>query len=427
MLILAHDRTQEAARTADPAERAAKLTDATAWAERAATAHPDATNWRALVAHKARAAKLANDPAEGERLSRRAAALPRTAADGALEARELLLDNRPRAALDVLAEATRDEPGHFWCAFYAAAAHQLLERHPEAERGFDACILLRPGFAHAHYNRGLSRFYAGRAAEAEADFDRALTANPGWAHALYGRALAREARGTPESLKAALLDLSAARAAGHTPVPLLLVRARVHAKLGDTAAAEEARAKALADEPTDDRGWAARGTALLPTDQKKALAAYEQALALNPRSAGALQGKVLLLGESGKAREALDAVNALLEVAPDSADAWCGRAVLKARAGDRAGARADADEALKLAVRADTLYALAGAYGRFAATDPEARRTALRLLDDALRAGVGFEHLNADPDLDELRKVPEFEQVVTAARAYRERVRRPAD
>jgi serine/threonine protein kinase len=224
MLVLAHDRAADALRTAAPAARAAKLSEAKAWADRAAAAHPDADNWRALLAHTAGAARAAGDPAEAERFERRAAALPRTAPDAALEARALLLDNRPRAALDALADGTRAEPGHYWCAFYTALAHQLLERYDDAAREYGACLLMRPHFGAAHYNRGLALFRGGRAAEAEADFDRALATRADWPDALFGRALAREFRGTPAHLKAARDDLSAALKAGAPAVPVLLAR-----------------------------------------------------------------------------------------------------------------------------------------------------------------------------------------------------------
>jgi hypothetical protein len=107
--------------------------------------------------------------------------------------------------------------------------------------------------------------------------------------------------------------------------------------------------------------------------------------------------------------DAVAALDRLLEQYPTSARAWGGRAVLRARLGDRAAAHRDATECLRRDTGPGTLYQLAGVYALTSKAQPEDRREALRLLAAAFTAGFrDFATLERDHDLDPIRQRPEF-------------------
>lgn len=416
MLLLANSRAQEGARAADAPTRENLLSQAREWNRRAEATHPAPDGCRAVWAQRGFLAKLGGDPAGAERFARRAGAIRRDATDAVLEGRQFMTEGRIQTALQVLTEATRSDPKNFWAVFYASACQQLLGEYRQAAAGYDICLSLRPGFFGAYYNRGQTRLRFGPIADAEADFDRALQARPNWADAHFQRAIAREAQ---KRYADAVADLNRALELGYTPTSVYLVRSRVYGRMNDKSAAERDFAEGIKTVPTDERGWLARAQARLYRDPPAALADYEQALKLNPRLVPALQGKAHLLSVADKNDEAAKALTQMLDINPDSPDAWAGRGVLRARLNDRDGALADAREALRLTERPATQYQVAGIYAMTSRTHPGDRREAFSLLDAALRAGFGFEYLDKDKELDPIRKDPEFQKIVDAARTYR--------
>jgi Flp pilus assembly protein TadD len=96
---------------------------------------------------------------------------------------------------------------------------------------------------------------------------------------------------------------------------------------------------------------------------------------------------------------------------PDSGPALAGRAVLLARTGDRDRAHRDAEAALQLDTGGPNLYQVGCVYALTAKTHPADRFRACELLAAALRAGFGAQHLPADPDLDPIRRYPEFQKL----------------
>jgi eukaryotic-like serine/threonine-protein kinase len=420
MLALAGDETDAAVRTVNPKERAAALDRAAVWTDRAAAAHPDADNWRAAWAQRALLARASEDPAAAERHARRAAALPRPPADAVIEARQLLAEGRTHAALPLLKKAVEDDPQAFWGLFYLGRCYQLLNQTREAVAAYDRCLTLRPDAFGALFNRGRAKRFLDRAG-AEADLDRAVAARPGWGAAHFERALAREVNGNAEG---ALADLDTALKLDYSPVSVLLLRSRIKGRLNDAAGAEADFAAATKTDPTDELGWLVRAQARVLSDRAAALADCDKALVLNPRLVPALQIRAHLLSKLGKTRDAEAALSRVVDINPDAPHAWSGRAVLRARLGDRAAAHADAREALKLSEAPMTKYQLAGVYALTSKARADDRREALSLLDGALRAGYGFEHLKDDPDLDPIRADAEFQKTVDAARKYRTNVKK---
>ena len=415
-LLLANSRAQEAARQTDAPAREKLLLEAREWNHRAERNHPAAEGCRAVWVQRGFLSRLGGDPAAAERYARQAERIPRDAADAVLEGRQFMMEDRVQAALAVLKEAVRLDPKNFWAVFYSSACQQMLGEYRDAVTGYDLCGSLRPGFFGTSYNRGLSRLRLGLLAEAEGDFNRTLEARPNWADAHFQRALAREFQ---KRYADAMDDLNRCLELGYPPTSVLLVRSRVHGRMGDKLAAERDFADGIKAVPTDERGWLARAQARLYREPAAALADYDEALKLNPRLISALQGKAHLLSTAGKNDAAAQALTRIIDINPDSPDAWSGRAVMRARQGDRDGAVADAREALRLTERPGTKYQVAGVYALSSKANPADLREAYSLLDSALRDGFGFEYLDKDPELDPIRKDPDFKKLVDAARAYR--------
>ena len=78
-----------------------------------------------------------------------------------------------------------------------------------------------------------------------------------------------------------------------------------------------------------------------------------------------------------------------------------------------------AEESLARDSQPATLYQVAGIYALTSQQCADDRLEALRLLSAALRKGYGLDLLARDPDLDPIRKDPEFTRIVTAAQTAR--------
>ena len=321
-----------------------------------------------------------------------------------------------RGAVATLTRATRLDPTHFWSWLALGSACRERGQNAEAEGCFTACVALRPELPMGHFNRGLARMDQLKFAAAEEDFTAALDAEPGHPAARIDRALARLRQGRPAD---ALADLTAA-SGSELSTRQVFLRGDAREAAGDATGAAADRAAALMLAPQSEADWVMRGLyRSRHRDTAGALADFDAALAVNPRSFAALQNKAHALSEAGRDAEAVATLGETVLRFPDNLDARAGRAVLLARRGDRAGAHADAAHCLKFAPPPETLYQLAGVYALTSKAEPADARTALRLLADALRQGVGFEELEADSDLKPIKALPEYRAVVEAARAVR--------
>jgi tetratricopeptide (TPR) repeat protein len=204
------------------------------------------------------------------------------------------------------------------------------------------------------------------------------------------------------------------------------MRARARERAGDVEGAKRDREEGLRRRPADEMSWIARGLARLeneqatPAELQQALADFEQALALNPRSRDALQNKLHVLSERlNLTQEALAVADRLVQVYPDYARGRIGRGVLYARLGRREEAHADAREALARNSQPITRFQAGCIYALTSRQAPGDRGPALKFLKEALNQGFGAELLAKDPDLDPLRSLPEFKNLVAAAAVLR--------
>lgn len=165
------------------------------------------------------------------------------------------------------------------------------------------------------------------------------------------------------------------------------------------------RAEGLRRDAADDSGWIARAVARVDAEPAAALADLDRALAANPRSLPALEGKAHVLSERfGRPAEAFAVLDWAVALYPDDGAARAARGVLRARLGGDADAALAADDSSAVRYRAAGVFALAGR-----------RDVAVALLAEALGRGYGADLLPADRDLDSLRGDPAFEHLLGAA------------
>src|SRR5262249_26097243 len=127
-----------------------------------------------------------------------------------------------------------------------------------------------------------------------------------------------------------------------------------------------------------------------------ALADFQRALKLNPKSQLALQNIAHILSEKGRTEEALRILDRELDLYPDHVYARSGRGVLHARLGNYKEAYKDAEASLHSDNRPPTLYQVAGIYALTSRKNPADATRALELLASALRQGFGHDLLAKD-------------------------------
>jgi serine/threonine protein kinase/Tfp pilus assembly protein PilF len=354
---------------------------------------------------------------EAQRLLARAGAAPaRTARDLGLLAGDLAFQGRFREAVPLLQQATRDDPRNFWVWFDLGLCHEYLAEDAAAAACYGTCLALWPDFAPLYVKRGLAYLRQHDYAQACADFDRAIRAQPEQVETYLHRGLARLGLNRPAE---ALADLTHALDRGAPYTRIYFMRARVREQMGDLAGARRDREEGLRRRPSDEQSWVARGVARLADDAGAALADFDAALALNPRSLAALQNKAHVLAERlGRTEEALAVLDRLLALYPDFVPARGGRGVLLARLGRRAEAHQDAEACLARDAKPATRYQLAGLYALTSTRQADDRREALQHLAAALRQGYGLDQLDRDRDLDPLRGDPAFQRLVDSARPF---------
>jgi eukaryotic-like serine/threonine-protein kinase len=194
--------------------------------------------------------------------------------------------------------------------------------------------------------------------------------------------------------------------------------------VGDKAAADADTAEGLRREPTDVGSWTARGFARYQSDPAGAIADYDAALKLDPRSNVALQSKAAILADHLKRPdEAVAVLDTLVGMYPHYTEARAARAVYLARVGETKRAKEDLAVVLKEEPSPPRLYQAACVYALLSKADGTGayRQEALQYLARAFRAGfVKFDLVGRDPDLDPVRNDADFKDIVRHAKSWRE-------
>jgi eukaryotic-like serine/threonine-protein kinase len=337
-----------------------------------------------------------------------------TPRDTFLDAHRLTIDGNFRQALGALRKTTQDNPANFPAWFVRGnCLHEIL-RNSEAIGCYNVCVALRPDFAPSWRNRGLAYLEIRNFRQAIDDFGKALELDPDSVMAHINRSRAREFL---RDFPGAIADLDAALQLKGCPTRVYYLRASVRSQNGDKAGADEDLARCLKEEPVTDMDWMTRGRVKVDKDPEGALADFNRALELNPRSFDALQNKGALLSVLHRDADSLETMNQAVRFYPDSAMTRGGRGVLLARIGERKQAIADGEQALLQDNDPSTLYQVACIYALTSKIENLDRLKALQLLSGALRTGFGLDMVDTDTDLDPIRKLPEFISLVKAARA----------
>ncbi len=403
-------------RKADAPALAAEVAAALRLCDLAGTSFEPGRSPRDLPELRADLETLVGRDEEARKLRAEAEATPlRTALDHELAATSRALRGEYRKALPLALEATRLDPRDFWAWLTLGFCHEKLEQHIEAAAAYGTSIALRPDSAIAWFNRGIIQKQKGDYEQACRDLDRASALDPVWSDPHAERAIVKAHSGR---VAEAVRDFTQAIELGSTEGRLLFLRASAKAKTGDVEGARLDRLEGLKRDPRDDIGWVDRALAR-PADQStKALADLDRALAINPRSLGALHSKAYILAERmGRVEEAEQALDRAVCLYPDFVPIRSSRGVLRAILGRREAAHLDARESLLRDTSPRILYQVAGIYATTSKVVPEDRIEAYRLLSTALRNGYGFDDLAEDRELDSIRDQPEFRKLLEAAKA----------
>jgi serine/threonine protein kinase/tetratricopeptide (TPR) repeat protein len=316
------------------------------------------------------------------------------------------------------------DPFSYWIAVGRAQldSHQL----PAAEISFSMAIELLQQSPIGYYFRGLCRMQMrqrDKIVMAEADFDGAIERTSTFRSARIARALAREVAG---DLPGAVSDMDSVLQADENNNRGLIIRSRLHRKLGNHRLSQLDLEAALVRPPASLEDWVARALARLPSDRHAALDDLNLAQRIDPTSVLVLQNRAHLLSEHfGDVQQAIECLDQLLLFHPTSEAALLGRAVLQARQGDRVAALHDLETAADRVPQWSpaSLYQAGCTHSLLAAataTEPDAaaasRRQALQYLSQAIQRGYGGELLETDPDLESLRSDPMFNHLLQTTR-----------
>lgn len=361
-------------------------------------------------------------------LLERAAGLPmQSSRDRYLLARCYSTRGSQRRALALLDQAIADNPSHFWSWFLKGYYHSILMQNGKAISAYSVCIALEPELYAPYFERGLAYLREQRYGQARGDFLKVLKGHPEDGDAYLNLGLAQQGE---ENHQEAIASFT--QALKHSPgmTRLYFLRSRAYQLAGKAGQAQEDHQEGLKQEPTDAISWVSRGVARLRDDPNGALADYQQALELNPRSSIAMQNMASVLSERlSKPEEALNMLDRLIKLYPDYLPAHRGRAVLLARQGKRSEAHAEAKKSLELThwqtddprQIAKTWYYVACTYALTSRLEKEDQGEAIDALTSALRRGFGHDYLEKDPDLAPIRNEPELRKLIDAVRAMRKK------
>jgi serine/threonine protein kinase/tetratricopeptide (TPR) repeat protein len=337
-----------------------------------------------------------------------------TTRDLCLLAQELMDKRKFSEAGELWRQASRQDPKVLWSWAGLAAYYENLERYDQAAACYSTCIALVPRYTWWYFKRGTAYLRTKDFSAAHTDLDQYLADQPDVADGYISRALAFQ--GLKQD-KQAVDDLSKAIELGTPRTQVYFIRAVSFDRIGDAAAAAKDRAKGLSLIPTDEVSWVLRGLQRIGNDPKGAVADFDEALRLNPRSFDGLQNKASVLSENlGRIEEAVEVLNKEIELYPDSVQARAGRGVLLGRLGRRTEAIKDAEECLRRDIQPEVLYQVAGIYALTSRQRAQDRRQAFLLLACAFDKGYGLDLIGRDADLNPIRDDPEFRRLVAEAK-----------
>ena len=260
-----------------------------------------------------------------------------------MRVRLLQASGRPELAAREADALISANPGNDSALVVAARIYADAGRRTDAAKAFDRALAIKPS-AMAYINRSEARpksDFQGRLA----DLDEALKLEPRSIEALGVKGDLQEEQG---DWRGALATLSQANAIKADNPQILSLLAVAYLKTDQKALADQdfqsARRLAKTATSLNTLCWA---KAIAGVQLTSALADCDAALAMNPKSAAALDSRGLVLLRLGRIDEAIEAYNQALALRPDQAGSLYGRAIAEARLGRTAESERDAAAALK--------------------------------------------------------------------------------
>jgi tetratricopeptide (TPR) repeat protein len=283
-----------------------------------------------------------------------------------------------------------------------------LDLFPESIGCYNTTVALWPKSYIAYFKRGLCYLDQKRYEDALADFEQVIKLRPQLSCGYLNRALVHKALA---SYQEAIADLTKALEIGATQTRIYFLRAGIYRKIGDKKSAEQDAETGLAKIPSDELSWIARGYAQRKTNPEAAMSDFRQALRLNPASISALRNSVHLLADRlNQPEEALEAINQLLAINENDADALAGRAVMYARQGDRQAAKTDIQRLLRISKKPKVIFQVACALSLTSTPENADARKSLVLLARAVQLEPRwFARALTDPDLKKARQLEAFQ------------------
>jgi serine/threonine protein kinase/tetratricopeptide (TPR) repeat protein len=341
---------------------------------------------------------------------------PATTRDHFLDAVALLAAGRYSTAREPLERVVSDRSNHTAAQFYLAFCKHHLQEHARALERYDVARVMMPDDPRPRFNQGVVLVCQNRLEQAEKEFTRAIELDPTLGDAYHYRGIVRFRLGKFDKAEQ---DFTEALARDAAPAPVYVYRAMVRDQLGRKAAAEADRKAARAHPPRREMDFLVRGRSLVDTDPRAALADFRAAAELNPRSLVALQNQAHVLAERlGDLEGALDAATKAVELFPEVAAARAGRAVILARLGQRDEAHQEGDRARRLLPEDPGMtYKLACVFALTSKDHPADANQAISLLKQASKEGFrDVRTIETDKDLNPVRRLPEFSEVLGAIR-----------
>jgi serine/threonine protein kinase/Flp pilus assembly protein TadD len=340
-----------------------------------------------------------------------------SAHDCYLLALDALSKGQLREARQLLESVLSSRADDYWPWFYLGLCCDALGDDPGAIRAYSACTARAPDFFAAWLNRGLVYLRRKEYPAAHADLNKAIELHPDRAESYLDRGLAREGLRDDSG---ALADLTRALERGTRMTRVYFERARVRRKMGDLSGAQRDEAEGLRHEPADGSSYISRGMARLPADPHAALADFERAEQLDPRSRPALRNQAhVLAAYFGRTRSASAVLAHLLELYPEHEDSLVEQGVLLARLGKRAEALQHARAALRRSSAPKIRYQAACVHALTSRREPADRDPAFVLLRQALQGRFGLDLIEHDEDLAPLHGSPEFGYLLAVASLLR--------
>jgi tetratricopeptide (TPR) repeat protein len=207
-----------------------------------------------------------------------------------------------------------------------------LKRLDEALASYDRAIILKPDYAEASYNRSITLQELKRLDEALVSYDRAIALKPDYAEAYSNRGNAlKDLKRVDEALasydRAIVLKPDYADAYSNRGLALQALK-----RLDEALASYD---RAIVLKPDYAEAYSNRGNALKDLNRlDEALASYDRALVLKPDYAEVYSNRGLALQDLKRLDEALASYDRAIVLKPDLADVYWNKSLLKILTGD---------------------------------------------------------------------------------------------